>query len=380
MDSQDPSPRSDNPSFVPPSPPVIPPPIISGRPSQRTGSGRGWRIFAVILLVLFVITFLGNHLSDGRVAVKSHRFGHKLDRPLEEIVVEEKNSAAKIALIEINGVISSESMDRNGLTLAELVSAQFKAAADDHQVKAVILKVDSPGGEVLASDEINKVIQQFQKETSKPVVASMGALAASGGYYVSVPCQWIVANELTLTGSIGVIMHGYNLRGLMDKLGIQPQTYKSGQFKDMMSMDKKEEDITPEERALVQNLVNETFNKFKSVVQEGRAQANQRRPKGQSLSADWMDYADGRVLSGKQAFDHGFVDELGNFQAAVDRAEEMVGIQKANLIEYRQPFNLGSFFRLFGKTETPALKIDLGANALRLKAGHLYFLMPTVLR
>ena len=380
MDSQDPSPRPDYPSSVPPPPPVIPPPIISARTSPRGGSGRGWRIFAVILLVLFALTFLGNFFSDGRVAVKSRRFGHKLERPLEEIVVEERNSSAKIALIEVNGVISGDSLDRSGLTLVELVSAQFKAAADDHQVKAVILKVDSPGGEVLASDEINKIIQQFQKETSKPVVASMGALAASGGYYVSVPCQWIVANELTLTGSIGVIMHGYNLRGLMDKLGIQPQTYKSGQFKDMMSMDKKEEDITSEERALVQNLVNETFIKFKTVVQEGRAQANKRRPNGQSLSADWTDYADGRILSGKQAFDHGFVDELGNFQAAVDRAEQLAGIQKANLIEYRQPFNLGSLFRLFGKGETPAVKIDLGGNALRLKAGHLYFLMPTVLR
>ena len=362
----------------PAAPPIIPPPIDPPGGSRR--SGRGWRWFAIILLVLFVFTYLGNLVSSRRVAVKSRRFGHKLERPLEEVLLEDKNSPNKIAIIEVNGIIGSESLDRSGLTLVELVRHQFKAAADDRDVKAVLLKVDSPGGEVLASDEINKIIQQFHKETSRPVVAAMGTLAASGGYYISVPCQWIVANELTITGSIGVIMHGYNLRGLMDKLGIQPQTYKSGKYKDMMSLDKREEDVTPEERAMVQALVDETFTKFKSVVQEGRSQAHKGHPDGQRLSDDWSDYADGRILSGKQAFDRGFVDELGDFESAIARAEKLAGIKTANLIEYRQPFNLGSLFRLFGKTEAPALRIDLGVNAPKLRSGHLYFLTPTVLR
>src|SRR5436190_15614835 len=104
----------------------------------------------------------------------------------------------------------------------------------------------------------------------------MGNLAASGGYYVSAPCQWIVANELTITGSIGVIMHSWNYRGLMDKVGLKPETYKSGKFKDMLSGERNPTDITPEERDMVQSLIDETYSKFKGVVAKGRADAHER--------------------------------------------------------------------------------------------------------
>src|SRR4029450_5729008 len=115
-----------------------------------------------------------------------------------------------------------------------VVEEQFRRAAEDKRVKAVILKVNSPGGEVLASDDIYNIIEKFQNKTQKPVVAAMGSLAASGGYYVSAPCQWIVANEMTITGSIGVILHSFNYRGLMDKVGLRPVVYKSGKLKDML--------------------------------------------------------------------------------------------------------------------------------------------------
>src|SRR5262245_15714229 len=106
--------------------------------------------------------------------------------------------------------------------MVEFIQDQFKFAARDSRFKAVLLKVDSPGGEVLASDDIYRAIQDFQKESGKPVVASMGSLAASGGYYVSAPCRWIVANELTITGSIGAIFHSFNYRGLMATAGLRP--------------------------------------------------------------------------------------------------------------------------------------------------------------
>src|SRR6185369_10962649 len=158
----------------------------------------------------------------------------------------------------------------------------------------------------------------------KPVIAAMGSLAASGGYYVSAPCQWIVANEMTITGSIGVIMHGYNFRGLMDKVGVRPETFKSGKFKDMLSPDKREEDITQEERDMIQAMVNETFGKFKSIVAEGRGKAAKRNTglaeTGRALDDNWQRFADGRILSGKEALQYGFVDELGNFDVAVARA------------------------------------------------------------
>ncbi|MGZ4988754.1 MAG: S49 family peptidase, partial [Limisphaerales bacterium] len=155
---------------------------------------------------------------------------------VEEVVLEPSSSRNKIAVVEVEGIIMSAG-ERSALTMPEFIREQLKAAKADDDVKAVVLKINSPGGEVLAADEINAAIKDFQQTSSKPVIASMGTLAASGGYYVAAPCRWIVANELTITGSIGVIMHGYNYRGLMNKLGIKPDIFKSGKFKDMLSGD-----------------------------------------------------------------------------------------------------------------------------------------------
>ena len=209
---------------------------------------------------------------------------------------------------------------------------------------------------------------------------SMGSLAASGGYYVSAPCRWIVANDLTITGSIGVIMHSYNYRGLLNKVGVRPEVFKSGKFKDMLSGEKDEEDILPEEKQMVQSLIDETFERFKKVVAEGRENASEQNSgAGRHLADNWKDYADGRVLSGKQAYELGFVDELGNFDTAVERARQLARIKDANLVQYQRPFDLGNLFRLFGKSESRAVKIDLGMQLPNLQVGRLYFLSPTVL-
>ena len=154
-------------------------------------------------------------------------------------------------------------------------------------------------------------------------MCSMGSLAASGGYYISVPCRWIVANELTITGSIGVIMHGWNYRGLMDKVGVAPMTFKSGKFKDMLSGERSTNEIPPEEHAMVQGLIDETYEKFKDVVATAAAAHELNKKEGKALAHDWDDYADGRVLSGSQALKLGLVDEFGDFDDAVEREEKI---------------------------------------------------------
>ena len=190
---------------------------------------------------------------------------------------------------------------------------------------------------MLASDDIANELRKFQEDSSKPVVVSMGSLAASGGYYVSAPCEWIVANELTITGSIGVIMHGYNYRGLMDKIGLKPDVYKSGKFKDMLSGDRNAAEVLPEERVMVQKLIDETYGKFKQVVGDGRAAARDMNKDGRTLVKNWAEFADGRVFSGKEAKELGFVDELGGFDTAVKRAQKLAKIKgDASIIEYRQ--------------------------------------------
>ncbi len=324
------------------------------------------------------------------VAAHSHATADP-GRNLEEVVLEHTNTDDKIAVVEVNGVIAEGEVGYSDMDLVTYIKEQFRAAEKDSDVKAVVLKVNSPGGEVMASDEIHDIIRKFQDKSGKPVVVSMGSLAASGGYYISAPCRWIVANELTITGSIGVIMENFNYRLLFDKIGVRPQVIKSGRFKDMLSPFKEpdNEKLTAqeikdrdEELKMVQSLIDETFNKFKEVVKTGRdwAAAQNGPGQGKTLNADWADYADGRILSGKSALEEGFVDELGNFDTAVQRAKILTRIPKATLVQYRLPFDLGSVLaRVFSKTETPALKVDLGFDLPRLQAGQVYFLTPTAI-
>jgi protease-4 len=346
-------------------------------------------VFAIVVLILLFFSMLlniGSFFSRGLAPSRS-RASRAVGPRLEETLTEDNGALNKIAVIEISGIIASRSLDGGGFNLVEVVKAQLKRAQEDDRVKAVILKVDSPGGEVLASDQINHLLRDFQRDSKKPVIASMGNLAASGGYYVSAPCRWIVADDLTITGSIGVIMHGWNYRGLMDKVGVQPEVYKSGKYKDMLSGERNPQEVTPEERKMVQSLIDETYQKFKNVVQTGREAANNVNQsgsnKGRKLDEHWADYADGRVLSGAKAYELGFVDELGDFQKAVERAQTIAGIGKANLVSYPQRFDLSDLFRIFGESSAKrgqAVKLDLGIETPKLISGQLYFLYPSFMR
>ncbi len=337
-------------------------------------------VFALILLVLLVVSMLFNvgGLVRSVVPASVSPRGRQIGPRLEEALLEDNGSRNKIAVVDVDGIITSRAIDQSGYNMVDVVKAQLRRAEDEDSVKAVILKVDSPGGEVLASDEISRAIAEFQKKTSKPVICSMGNLAASGGYYISAPCRWIVANDLTITGSIGVIMSTINYRGLMDKVGLRPETFKSGEYKDMLSGSKEPDSITPKEREMVQNLIDETYGKFKSVVSEGRKAAHEKnKDMGRPLSDDWVDYADGRILSGTEAYKLGFVDELGTFEDSVKRAKNIAKISSASLVEYRQRYDLGDIFRMFGETDSKMVKVDLGLDVPKLKAGQLYFISPT---
>ena len=368
-----------------------PPPIITpSATAYRAKGGGGWKVFAIILIVLLGLSLLlnlGHVAGSGGGKLKSYRATATGPR-LDEVVLRDSSSSDKIAVIPVDGVISGSAIDGGNYSMVTLIKEQLKLARTDSSVKAVILKVDSPGGEVLAADDIAKALRDFHERSGKPVIVSMGSLAASGGYYVSAPCQWIVANELTITGSIGVIMEGLNYRGLLDKVGVRPEVFKSGKFKDMLSPVKSPEETTDEEKQMVQSLIDETFARFKKVVQDGRDAAYKSQPHNEGdpkishgLSDRWMDYADGRILSGTVARDLGFVDELGDFDVAVDRAKKLSGIGSAVIVEYQPVFDISSLFgRLLGKTDAKAVKIDLGIEAPKVQAGYLYFLSPTYLQ
>ena len=348
----------------------------------------------VTSIILIVLLGFAGLIIIGQFVAHSLSFNHnfktasarEVGPKLEECILEDNDSQNKIAVITVNGVISGHDYDDNGNNQVDVIKAQLDRASDDRHVKAVILKVDSPGGEVLASDDIYKAIRDFQTDEpnengkpgrkGKPVICSMGSLAASGGYYISSGCRWIVANELTITGSIGVIMHGYNYRGLMDKVGVAPMTFKSGKFKDMLSGEREPSEIPAEERAMVQNLIEETYGRFTNVVAEGRSAAHAiNKKEGAALAEDWADYADGRVVSGSQALDLGLVDELGDFDDAVDRAMDIAHLKSVNLIEYRERYDLSNFLSMFGQSsQAHNLKLDLGVEAPKLRPGLMYYL------
>jgi len=376
---------------VPPLPPFSPPPVISPPPAPKPRRSWGWMIISIILAVLLGFAGL---IIIGQLASRSLGFSHSFKNvsarevgpKLDECILEDNGSHNKVAVISVEGIITSHSANETGNNMVEVIKAQLDRAAEDDRVKAVILKIDSPGGEVMASDQIYKAIELFQEDEKdehgkpgrkgKPVICSMGSLAASGGYYISAPCRWIVADELTLTGSIGVIMHGWNYRGLMDKVGIAPMTFKSGKFKDMLSPDRATNEIPVEEREMVQALINETFEKFKGVVADGRANAHDLNKKeGKALADNWEDFADGRVMSGKQALELGLVDDLGDFDTAVDRAFTIAHIKNANIIEYRERYDFANFLSMFGQgAQVKDIKLDVGVDIPKLRSGCLYYL------
>jgi protease-4 len=240
-----------------------------------------------------------------------------------------KMAASKVAIVDIAGAI----MGGSGFA-----RAQFDHIAEDESVKAIVLRVDSPGGTVSGSDEIHYRLAELAKERDLPVVVSMGGIAASGGYYVAMANggrdDVIFAEPATLTGSIGVIIPHFDLSRLMKKLDVDDDSIASGPLKQMLSPTK---DRTPElaakERKILQGLVDDMFVRFKEIVKQGR-------PK---LADDQIEkVATGQIFTAKQAMEAGLVDRLGFLEDAIDRAVELAGLTKetARVVKYLRPRGL----------------------------------------
>ncbi len=207
-------------------------------------------------------------------------------------------SVDKIGIVDIKGVI----------TTPEKVLDAMKQFRENNQVKAVVLRIDSPGGAVGASQEIFQEARRL--DHLKPVIASLGNTAASGGYYSAAGARYIVANPGTVTGSIGVIMKLPNVEKLLEKLGIKTTVIKSGRLKDLASITR---DLSPEERAVLKSVMDDIHGQFMKDVADSR-----------KLSLEKVtSLADGRIFSGHQALELKLVDELGNFSVALDKAAEL---------------------------------------------------------
>lgn len=237
---------------------------------------------------------------------------------------DKKVAGEKLAVIYVEGMITGGrgqiGLFNDGGGTDHLIR-QLHTARDDASVKAVVLRINSPGGTVPASQEVGEELIKL-RAAGKPVITSMADMAASGGYWLAACTDKIYANPATITGSLGVYVPYSNIEELYKKLGIRQEKIKSGPHKDILSPDRQ---LTEEERVIIQVMVDDMYNQFIEVIAQGRGLE----------PAAVRELADGRIYTGRQAKELGLVDELGNMYDAIDGAAAMVGIQgKPEIVEY----------------------------------------------
>jgi len=293
--------------------------------------------------------------------------GVRVEEPLprfREIVVERgaRMVPDRVALITLRGLISSSIPGNVSDSMVEDMRLALQQARDDSRVKAIVLEIDSPGGEVTAADQIYNAVTKARAR--KPVVIYMDSLAASGGYYIACGGKYLMANETTITGSIGVIIQTLNYEQLFNKVGLASVVFKSGKFKDILNGARP---MTPEERDLIQRFVMETYDKFLGIVAKER-----------SLPADMLrtNIADGRIFSGKEALNVKLIDGLGQIEDAFAKAKQLGNAPQATVVKYGPPFSLARLFRAFGEFGGDSkIELQLPKQLVpQLESGRAYFL------
>lgn len=320
--------------------------------------------FTVLVTLLLLVSMMLNVIFVGAFSLGHHGPKTKDEASFEEEWVEgEQDASDKVAVVELSGIISSGIAGQFGDSMVDDIVAKLKQAREDQSVKAVILKIDSPGGEVNASDVIYHEVSKTR--AVKPVVTYMESVAASGGYYSAMGSSYIMASDLSITASIGVILQTINYKDLLGKIGVKSLTFKSGKMKDMLNPAR---DTTPEEEQYVQSLINETYDKFVNIV------AKERKLDVEALKHG---IADGRIESGRQAKEDKLIDALGYFEDAITQAEKMGKTTHAKVIRYEAPFQLSKLFRFLGESSVNSLRgvnVQIGPEMMRLEPGKLYYI------
>ena len=340
----------------------ITPEIVSRTPPPPRPRGRrsyfgclGW---AGLLVCLMIIGFQTIFILAQGITVGSFDIEDSIQ---EKFVSHERRGRDKVAIITVSGVI----MEGDGF-----VKRQIDRARKDDKVKALVIRIDSPGGTVTASDFIYHHLGKLRDDNSLPIVVSMGSVAASGGYYIAMVVgdqeDSIFAEPTTTTGSIGVIIPHYDITGLMQEWGIENDSIASHRRKQMLSMTKK---LSDEDREILEAYLNETFKRFKEIVRSGR-------PALRDDDERLTELATGEIFTATQAQRHGLVDKIGFVEEAVNRAIELAGLDEKNVrvVRYARPKSL---FELASSAKSVGRRIDL-ASFLELSVPKAYYLTTSL--
>jgi protease-4 len=268
----------------------------------------------------------------------------------------------RIVQIDLTGIITG---DATGFgSMVSEVKRALRQAADDRFVRAIVLRIDSPGGEVTASDTIYKAVKETG--TRKPIVVFMDSMAASGGYYIACGSRRIIAHPLAITGSIGVIMQGIGYDGLLGKVGVEMRTFKSGPMKDAGSGSRP---MTEAEKEFFQRMVLQNYDRFVQIVSDAR---------GIPVDELRNGIADGRIYLGEEARARKLIDETGYIEQAYAVAKELAGITDAEIVLYHSRPSFLELLGIFGEAKSPnKIEIDVSDRLLpRLKPGWAYYLPP----
>lgn len=286
------------------------------------------RWLALIIAGVLLVFSLG--INTVMTFLTTDFFG-KFDRVMEgnnlevyETVIENGNVEKRIAHLTLDGTIQdvgSSSVWQQVTYDHQFFLGQLDRILKDKTVQAVVLSVNTPGGGVTESAQIYKKLLEIKEQRQIPIYVSMGSMAASGGYYISAPADKIFANRDTITGSIGVIMQSINYQALAEKVGIKFETFKSGVHKDMLSPMR---DVTEEERAMMQEMINESYEEFVDIIEKGRNMSE----------TDVKKVADGRILGGTKALEAGLIDEIGDEEATIAALRADYNLEEATLFEY----------------------------------------------
>ncbi|MCX7713898.1 MAG: signal peptide peptidase SppA [Chthoniobacterales bacterium] len=327
--------------------------------SRRRIGCLGVLVFLVLCVSLFLnLLFIGILVERGGVGKKITRHNRSLYFS-EEVLVE--GSKQKVVVIPLEGMIAYDVIGTSGYSMVEEFRIALEQAAEDPDVVAVVVSVDSPGGEITASDVIYSAIKKFSEK--KPILAFINSVGASGAYYASCGADYLMCNPTTLTGSIGVIITTLNYKELFGKLGLKSVVFKSGKFKDMLSGGR---DMTPEEESYIQGLVMQSYERFLKIVAESR------NLKAESLRDG---AADGRILSGEDALKEKLVDDVGYVEDCYEQAMELAGVKGASVVRYEPSFRLSRFLQLLGESRVGKIEMKvLPQSKWKLEPGRVYLL------